>query len=118
MNLSGLAKRSVLVPVGAAVIALLALIFWFASGPTDRLSLRIPGTDRGPDSETGAKANPVLAGKLMLGEGQPANLPGNWPGFRGPGRDAIGRDPCNPLRSWKTGEPIEPARSRNGSRAG
>jgi len=67
----------------------------------------VPGTDRGPDSDTGTNANPVLAGTLIRSEGQAAVLPGAWPGFRGPNRDAISPEPTHLLRAWPPSAPRE-----------
>ncbi|HOS75339.1 MAG TPA: PQQ-like beta-propeller repeat protein [Verrucomicrobiota bacterium] len=71
------------------------------------MAKRVPGTDHDPGSETGARANPVLAGKLLRSEGQPANLPGAWPQFRGPQRDAISAEAVSLERSWAPGQPRE-----------
>ncbi|MCX6892032.1 MAG: hypothetical protein NTX51_10975, partial [Verrucomicrobia bacterium] len=77
------AKPGLVVPGGLAVIALASLAFWLARGPGKPLSLRVPGTDQGPGAETASRGNPVLAGKLVRSDGQPANLPGAWPQWRG-----------------------------------
>jgi outer membrane protein assembly factor BamB len=69
--------------------------------------MRVPGTDQAPGSEGGTGANPVLAGKLLRGEGQPANLPGAWPQFRGPNRDAVSVETAGLARTWQQGQPRE-----------
>jgi len=83
------------------------VIWWLGSGSSVPLSLRVPGTDRGPDSEVGTNANAVLAGKLIKGQGQPANISGAWPQFRGPNRDAMQPSSVTLSRSWGAGEPRE-----------
>ena len=83
-------------PAAAAVVALLALAFWLGQGAAHHLSRRIPGADAAPAESRGG-INPVLSGKLVRGEGQPANLSGAWPGFH---RSALGADAPEFSRTW------------------
>src|SRR5690349_2567291 len=94
-------------PAVAALFGVAAVLVWWGSSSESDLKLRIPGTDAAPSGEGGA-ANPVLAGKLIPGDGRPAELPGNWPQFRGPNRDGIDVDETAKLaRDWKTSPPHE-----------
>jgi outer membrane protein assembly factor BamB len=78
------------IPALTAVVALGILALWLTWEPPLNLSPRVPGTDRGPEASSGAgEGNPVLKGVLTRSEGRPSQLPGVWPGFRGPGRDGI-----------------------------
>jgi outer membrane protein assembly factor BamB len=86
---------------------LLALAVWFSHGPTLALRLRVPGTDQAPGTDSTSGRNPVLAGQVTRGEGQPADLPGAWPGFRGAARDNISADAKGLARSWGSGGPRE-----------
>jgi len=97
-------KKNLPLLIGIAALATLA--WWWFAGSGDGLKLRIPGTDAAPGAESGG-ANPVLAGKLIPGPGQPADLPGNWPQFRGPNRDGISSEAANISRDWKTSPPRE-----------
>ena len=96
-----------LIPAALALLALGAYALWLHLGPGAPMAKRVPGTDHDPGSETWARANPVLAGKLLRSEGQPANLPGAWPQFRGPQRDAISAEAVSLERSWAPGQPRE-----------
>jgi outer membrane protein assembly factor BamB len=107
MKKSGLAKTTFLIPGVLGVVALVALALWFGRGSDKPLSLRVPGTDQAPGSESGSSTNPVLAGKLIRSDGQPANLPGAWPQFRGPNRDGISPETVPLGRAWQPGEPRE-----------
>ena len=105
MSKFGLAKTGYLLPAALGLAALAALALWLGRSPDQPLALRVPGTDQAPGSEQGSKANPVLAGKVTRAEGQPADLPGAWPQFRGPERDGISRETVSLARTWQPGEP-------------
>lgn len=94
------------VPAVVALLAAGAGVVWFI-GPGSRApEMRVPGTDRAPDGEGGGGVNPVLAGKLTAGDGQPAAaLPGSWPSFRGPLRDGISADTTPLALEWPQGGP-------------
>ena len=93
-------------PVAAAVLGFATLAVWWTSNSEGGLKLRIPGTDAAPGSE-GSAPNPVLAGKLIPGGGNPVELPGAWPQFRGPNRDGLAAEPAKLSRDWKTAPPRE-----------
>ena len=70
---------------------------------TQETPLLGPATGRATSS---APAVP-LPGILVPGEGSPADLPGFWPGFRGPGRDAVSRESVPLARDWpEAGPPV------------
>ncbi len=93
-------------PAVAALAAAAALAVWWNSTGGGEFNPRLPGADQAPPGESGG-ANPVLAGKLIPGPGQPAELPGAWPQFRGPGRDGICPNPSNLSRDWSASPPRE-----------
>ena len=100
-----LLKSSFLLPAALALAALAALLFWLGRGPDRHLALRLPGTDQVAGGESGA--NPVLAGRLIRSDGKPADLPGDWPRFRGPDLDATSKETTPLARSWPPSGPPE-----------
>jgi outer membrane protein assembly factor BamB len=92
-------------PLLAAALAVAALVFWWSRQGEGAASERLPGADQPPGADAAAAVNPVLAGKLIQGQAQPANLPGLWPQFRGPNRDDISPDTAPLARSWDAAGP-------------
>lgn len=87
------------------LVSAMAIGFWL--WPRDStLKPRVPGTDAAP-TDSAAGANPVITGKLIQGLGQPANLSGSWPQFRGIGRNGIAVESTQLSRDWKTTPPRE-----------
>ena len=95
----------ILVPGLLAVVGAGVLVAWLTAGPGVAVQARIPGLDR-PAGTNEAAAAPVQ-GTLQSFDGQPANLPGEWPCFRGAKLDGIGQ-PGEPLaRRWpESGPPL------------
>lgn len=92
-------------PWAAAVLAGLAVLGWFVFTRPPALKMRVPGTDRPPGMPARPEGNPVLAGKTIRGPGQPADLPGRWPGFRGADLSAIAREAPRLARDWSARPP-------------
>jgi outer membrane protein assembly factor BamB len=103
----GRVSLSWLLPGAGLLVAIGLLVIWFR-GDFAGLVLRIPGADRAPGSDSNPEGNPVLAGKLIVGEGRAPELPGAWPGFRGPMRDGRSLEGQGVLaRKWQPSEPRE-----------
>ena len=100
-------KFIVALPAVVAALAVLMLALWYARQDDGSLKVRIPGTDAPPGADPAALANPVLAGKVLKGDGQVVALPGAWPQFRGAERDGISRETTALARSWPATGPRE-----------
>jgi outer membrane protein assembly factor BamB len=92
-------------PAIVAVMALAALSLWWTGGVDRGVVKRVPGTDAPPGVDATALDNPAQTGKVTSGPGQPANLPGAWPQFRGPARDGMSASPPPLARTWPTDGP-------------
>lgn len=94
-------------PIGGALAGASIFFIWLLSGARLHLEERVPGTDRAPGGEGGGSTNAVLAGKLVPGPGVPSDLPGTWPGFRGPERSGIATEASGLARTWDAAGPRE-----------
>lgn len=97
-------KYAPYLPPLTAVVAAIALGWWWNSRTDEGLVMRVPGRDAPPGGERGG-GNPIPSGQVVVGEAQPQELPGSWPQFRGPNRDGIASEPGPPLRDWQTSPP-------------
>jgi len=105
---SKLFRATSVLPVLTALVAAGLLLFWLGRHSEDGLALRVPGTDQplGPDTAVVA-LNPVSAGKLRQGLGQPAAVGGSWNQFRGPNRNGASPDSTPLARAWEPAGPRE-----------
>jgi outer membrane protein assembly factor BamB len=97
-----------------AIAGAAAMVVWLQAKPPQNVQARLPGMDRPAakvNNEPAAAALPGRSGLAALGvvrgPGAPSSVPGSWPGFRGPQRDAISTDATPLARSWPpTGPPV------------
>jgi len=82
----------------------LVLGAWLAAGPAVPIEYRIPEASSGGPG-TGRTAGQGPTGQLIVGTGKPAELPGDWPCFRGKQRDNVCDDSVRLARSWPAGGP-------------
>ena len=93
------------IPVGLALAALILLIAWLSADAGSDLTYRLPGTDGRPAKTVDANEPIKIAGELTTFDGVPADLPGEWPRFRGSNFDAISMQDITPARTWPAGGP-------------
>ena len=95
-----------LIPGIVIVVGIVSLWLWFSSGPKRVMEMRIPGADNVIGEETAsAVEGDVFSGKLVMSDGVPADLPGDWPWFRGRKLDAINHENVRLAREWAEGDP-------------
>jgi outer membrane protein assembly factor BamB len=100
-------RWAVAIPVLTLVAGAVALALWLVGNTRPAADLRLPGTDLPPGVEAASALDPVLAGKLITGGAQTEAIEGNWPQFRGPGRDGINTEAKSLAHSWNSAGPRE-----------
>jgi outer membrane protein assembly factor BamB len=89
--------------LGLAAAALLASV-WRSGLPEGSIPLRIPIDRSDAEGEAGA-GSPFEKANLVTSDGTAADLPGAWPGFRGPLRDGRSNEDTPLAETWAAGEP-------------
>ncbi|MEI7809006.1 MAG: hypothetical protein WCJ07_11045, partial [Verrucomicrobiota bacterium] len=89
---------------------LFVMVFRASNHPLQPLRERQPGMDRAAGDLEPNPQSPLALGKLVMGKlvtdpGQPAPLPGDWRGFRGPKGDGVYSGPTTIARKWGGGLP-------------
>ena len=98
----GLAK---ILPAALGFVAAAALAYVCAtSAPTGWTPLRLPILGGNGAGDTSG-ASPLEKASLSVSDGTAADLPGEWPGFRGPNRDGISPDSTPLAETWAAGDP-------------
>ncbi len=92
------------IPVGIALLCLIALGIWLAGGDDGNWEIRRPGSDNVSAEGAGDGLSALLRGRLAQTDGKAAYLPGAWPGFRGAGLDGISTETVPLARDWVSGE--------------
>jgi len=88
----------ILPPTLVAVLIALAIYLWLGAGPGVELAPRLPLPDE--IAAQSIEAPEVdIEGFFTAGDGEPAELPGAWPGFRGPYRDGVSSEAVSLVRT-------------------
>ncbi|MEN9974232.1 MAG: hypothetical protein RLZZ282_238 [Verrucomicrobiota bacterium] len=94
-----------LLPASLACGALVWLAtLWRTALPDGWAPLRLPLLDSSAAGDTGGPS-PLDQATLTQADGSAADLPGAWPGFRGPNRDGVSPDDTPMAESWAANEP-------------
>ena len=92
----------------ALVVAGAALVReWLALGPPPTLDAARAGVEMrvATFGVRPALFEVKFPGAFLAGPGEPADWPGDWPQFRGPGRDAVSPETVRLARAWPEGGP-------------
>ncbi len=93
-------SAATLISNALAVVAIAILVAWLSAGPDRSLQARVPGLDRPALDHASDAKSTLAAGVLVRGSGQPADLPGAWPCFRGKNLDGMAADGVALARQW------------------
>jgi outer membrane protein assembly factor BamB len=81
------------------------MYLWLSADAAVELQERLPGADNKPEHMAEADEPVKIAGTLARFDGVAADLPGAWPGFRGPNHDAISPETVSLSRTWPADGP-------------
>lgn len=76
------------------------LYAWLCADAGSELTQRLAGTDGRPKKTVDANEPVKIAGELTTFDGVAADLPGEWPRFRGANFDAISTQDISPAKTW------------------
>lgn len=86
--------------LGGSALGLTVIILWMSYNPTAIFAAEVPGRDSVPEGALLAASQAELSGVFKAGDGEPSDLPGYWPNFRGPDHDSIVKEEINLAESW------------------
>jgi outer membrane protein assembly factor BamB len=78
-----------IVPALLAFVGVVLLILWTSMAPSSQFAVRVPGLDDTPRTAAASDERELVAGQPISGPGIALDVTCDWPGFRGPRRDAI-----------------------------
>ena len=91
---------SKIIPASLAVVGIILLYNLLTSDMTAELMLRLPGTDGAPDTVSNDVGEIKITGTLVKFDVVKSDLPGIWPGFRGPNADGISSQEIEFAANW------------------
>ncbi len=75
--------------------------------PLQHITPRQPGMDKGAKTGGAAGESPLKHGQTLAGPGQPADIAGEWPRWRGPHGDNISDARIPLANAWAAGQPAK-----------
>lgn len=92
------------IPYFVALIGAILIYSWVHRDIGNKITQRLPGADGRPIAKIDAEPNEIK-GTLIKCTGKEANLPGNWPRFRGPDSTAIIKQDIQLAQQWPSEGP-------------
>ena len=92
-------------PVGLAIIGVVLLYVWLSADAAMELTERLAIAENVPEMLPDESIVEEVRGHLIQFDGEPADLPGAWPRFRGANFDAISTDDIALARTWPADGP-------------
>lgn len=91
--------------MGLAVVGVVCLVYlWISADASPQFEPRVP-IESSVAVESVARQDVLARAELTAYEGQPADLPGAWPQFRGPDLNAVARVDVALAQQWPDGGP-------------
>lgn len=94
-----------IIPIGLAVVGVVLLYVWLSADAAMDVTLRLPIAENVPPMPSDESGGEELRGHLLQFDGEPADLPGAWPRFRGANFDAVSSEDITLARTWPTDGP-------------
>lgn len=94
-----------IIPVGLAVAGVISLFVWLGADAGSELTHRMGSTDGKPAEVVDANEPIKIAGELTTFDGVAADLPGQWPRFRGANFDAVSTQEISLAKTWPAAGP-------------
>lgn len=104
-------KKSVIadiLPMAVAVAGVVCIAYlWISADAVGQFDLRTPIASNVPVESFDEDIDVLAHAELISSNGTPADLPGVWPHFRGPDRDAVSQVDVTVARNWsEQGPPV------------
>lgn len=93
------------IPVVLVIVGVTSLYVWLSADAAVNITGRLPITENILQVPLEVDETTKLQGELIQFGGEPADLPGAWPRFRGENLDAISKDDVPLARAWPTEGP-------------
>jgi outer membrane protein assembly factor BamB len=95
-----------IIPMGLAVAGIVCLaLLWLGADAATHVDVRVPIAANATGESSDEGGDILSQAQLTTFDVKPANLPGLWPGFRGPNLDAIAKVDVAPARQWPEAGP-------------
>ncbi|MBN1361440.1 MAG: PQQ-like beta-propeller repeat protein [Sedimentisphaerales bacterium] len=97
-----------IIPMAVAAAGVFCVAYlWISADAAPQLEQRVPIASNVSAESAGEEGDVLARAELTTYGGTPSELPGVWPHFRGPDRDAIGKVDVTLSRSWSAqGPPV------------
>lgn len=82
------------------IASVLTIYFWLEAGQIQAIEAEVPGMDDAPDKSEMLLAEVDMKGIFEIFDGEPSDLPGAWPAFRGADALNIAADAPPLAKSW------------------
>ncbi len=93
-----------IIPITLSVVGVIMLYIWLSADAATELTERLPEMDA-TESLPGESSTRELRGELVRFDGEPSDLPGAWPRFRGVNFDAISSEDVKLAKTWPSEGP-------------